>query len=61
MAEQTIQDKIQTIFNEALSDSSKFSEDEVEGIMTAISSSLKSDRIFELVLKSIGGIFDENT
>jgi hypothetical protein len=61
MDEQTIQDKIKTTFMNAISESSKFTEDEIKGIVTTISSSLKADKMAESILKSIGGIADEDT
>jgi len=61
MDEQTIQDKIKTTFMNAVSGSSKFSEDEINGIVTTISSSLKADKMAESILKSIGGTADEDT
>jgi len=42
MDEQTIQDKIKTTFMNAVSGSSKFSEDEINGIVTTISSWLRA-------------------
>lgn len=61
MDEQTIQDKIKTTFMNAISESSKFTEDEVKDIVTIISSSQKADKMAESILKSIGGTAGEDT
>lgn len=61
MNEQTIQDKIKTTFMNVVSESSKFTEDEVKDLVTTISSSQKADKMAESILKSIGGTADEDT
>lgn len=61
MDEQTVQEKIKTSFINAVSTSSKFTVDEVNDIVTAISSAQKSDKMAESILKSIGGTTDEDT
>ena len=61
MDEQTIQDKIKTTFMNAVSESAKFTEDEIKDILTTISSSQKADKMAESILKSIGGTADEDT
>ncbi|MFZ3132489.1 MAG: hypothetical protein WA125_15675 [Desulfosporosinus sp.] len=61
MEEQTIQEKIKTTFIYAVTESSKFTVDEVNEIVTTISSTQKSDKMAESILKSIGGAADEDT
>jgi len=61
MDEQSIQDKIITTFTNSVSESSKFTDNEIEDIVTIISSSIKSDKMAESILKIIGGVVDEDT
>ncbi len=61
MDEQTIHEKIKTTFINAVSASSKFTIDEVNEIITTISSAQKSNKMAESILKSIGGAVDEDT
>ena len=61
MEEQTIQEKIITTFTNAVSASPKFTAEEVKEIEATISSTQKSNDMAENLLKSIGGIVDENT
>jgi ribosomal protein L11 len=61
MNDLTIQDKIKTTFMNAISESSKFTEDEIKDIAMTISSSLKADKMAESILKSIGGTADEDS
>ena len=61
MDEETIQGKIKITFMNAVSESSKFTEDEIKDIVVIISSSLKADKMAESILKSIGGLADEDT
>ncbi len=61
MDEQTIQEKIKTTFINVVSESLKFSDEEVNEIAITISSTQKSDKLAESLLKSIGGTADEDT
>lgn len=61
MEEQTLQEKIKTTFITAISESLKFTVDEVEAIEATISLSQKSDKMAESLLKNIGGMADEDT
>jgi hypothetical protein len=61
MSEQTIQDKIKANFMNAVLKSSKFTKDEVESILVAMSTSMKADKMAESILKSIGGNANEDT
>ena len=58
---ETIQGKIKTTFMNAVSESSKFTEDEIKDIVATISSSLKADKMAESILKSIGGTAHEDS
>jgi len=60
MDEQSIQDKIITTFTNAVTESSKFTDNEIEDIVMIISSPMKSDKMAESILKSIGGVVDED-
>ena len=61
MSEETIQDKIRNTFAKTISESPKFTADEIKDIVATMSSLQKPDKMAESMLKSIGGASDENT
>lgn len=61
MSEKSIQEKIKENFIKIISQSSKFAAEEVADIENTIALPQKADKMAESILKSIGGVANEDT
>ena len=61
MSGKNIQEKIKENFINTISESSKFTAEEIEDIKMTLALTQKADKMAEKLLISIGGTSDENT